>query len=178
MHRKKNTLINKKIFSLFLVLSLCWMLVIFLHSAKPADESQAESLKAGYLIGKIFVPGFRQWDPDTQYAFAKRIDHPVRKCAHATEYAILGILYLLTLSHWPRPQGRFFCLAAWLLASSYAATDEFHQTFVPGRSGQISDVILDSAGCLAGLLGIYLLQLLWAKIKNVLKTRKNSFCMK
>ena len=39
----------------------------------------------------------------------------------------------------------------WLIAAGYAATDEFHQLFVPGRSGQISDVLLDSAGALAGV---------------------------
>ena len=39
----------------------------------------------------------------------------------------------------------------WAIAAAYAATDEFHQLFVPGRSGQLSDVILDSAGALAGV---------------------------
>ena len=40
----------------------------------------------------------------------------------------------------------------WLTATVYAATDEFHQLFIPGRSGQVSDVLLDSAGALAGVL--------------------------
>ena len=39
----------------------------------------------------------------------------------------------------------------WLIAALYAASDEIHQLFVPGRSGQLSDVILDSAGALAGV---------------------------
>ena len=43
-------------------------------------------------------------------------------------------------------------LVPWCIASAYAATDEIHQLFVPGRSGQVSDVLLDSAGVLAGLL--------------------------
>ena len=40
----------------------------------------------------------------------------------------------------------------WIITTAYAATDELHQLLVPGRSGQLSDVILDSAGALAGLL--------------------------
>ena len=43
-------------------------------------------------------------------------------------------------------------LIPWGIAALYAVTDEFHQLFVPGRSGQFSDVVLDSAGALAGLL--------------------------
>ena len=38
------------------------------------------------------------------------------------------------------------------MGSAYAATDEFHQLFVPGRSGQMTDVMIDSVGCLIGCL--------------------------
>ena len=43
------------------------------------------------------------------------------------------------------------CAGDMLTAALYAATDEVHQLFVPGRSGQVSDVLLDSAGAIAGL---------------------------
>ena len=39
----------------------------------------------------------------------------------------------------------------WVITTAYAGTDELHQLFVPGRSGQVSDVLLDSAGALIGL---------------------------
>ena len=42
-------------------------------------------------------------------------------------------------------------LIPWVITTAYAATDEMHQLFVPGRSGQVSDVLLDSAGAMAGL---------------------------
>ena len=69
--------------------------------------------------------------------------------AHATEYAILGILLTATLSSFEK---RHYGLWGWLLGTGYAATDEIHQLFVPGRSGQVTDVMLDSAGCLLGCL--------------------------
>ncbi|HJA34824.1 MAG TPA: VanZ family protein [Candidatus Mediterraneibacter merdigallinarum] len=54
----------------------------------------------------------------------------------------------------------------WLTAALYAATDEVHQLFVPGRSGQISDVILDSAGALAGVLVL-------AAVRKLIKRKQN-----
>lgn len=66
---------------------------------------------------------------------------PVRKLAHLGEYAVLGALA-------GRAAGR--PLPALALGAAYAATDEWHQTFVPGRSGQAADVLLDSAGAAAG----------------------------
>ena len=58
-----------------------------------------------------------------------------------------------TVENYPeKNRKRRALFSAWLTASAYAATDEFHQLFVPGRSGQISDVILDSAGAALGVL--------------------------
>ena len=86
---------------------------------------------------------------EEQIDYAEKIEFPVRKTAHATEYAILGCLLTnlcLSLSM------RKAYMWGWLMGSAYAATDEFHQLFVPGRSGQITDVMLDSVGCLVGCL--------------------------
>lgn len=145
---KLNEKIRKRI---FFVLAVIWMAVIFSFSARPAAESSEDSRWAGHLIGEIFVPGFEEWSVQEQDAFAEKVDHPVRKTAHATEYAVLGILaagaYIGS-----RTSIRRGILVPWGIAALYAATDEFHQLFVPGRSGQVSDVVLDSAGVLAGVL--------------------------
>ena len=75
-------------------------------------------------------------------------DHVLRKCAHFAEYAVLGALTaaaLRTSAHfsWPRA----------LLPGPFAALcDETIQLFVPGRSGRIADVWLDTAGYLTGAL--------------------------
>ena len=70
-------------------------------------------------------------------------DYVLRKCAHMTEYAILAVLLLRAT----RSYGWAFALAV-----AYAATDEFHQTFVRGRHGTPLDVAIDAAGALIGLL--------------------------
>ena len=70
-------------------------------------------------------------------------DEVLRKCAHVTEYAILGFLLL-------RAIGRE--LPALLVGVSYAATDEFHQHFVAGRHGSPVDVLIDTVGLLIGIV--------------------------
>lgn len=127
------------------------MAVIFSFSACPAEQSTGDSRWAGHMIGQLFVPGFGDWSDKEQEAFAEKVDYPVRKTAHAMEYAVLG---LLTAGAYIRrgTSIRKGILVPWGIAALYAASDEFHQLFVPGRSGQVSDVVLDSAGVLAGVL--------------------------
>ncbi len=136
---------------IFLILAVLWMAVIFSFSARPAEQSTGDSRWAGHMIGQLFVPGFGDWSDKEQEAFAEKVDYPVRKTAHAMEYAVLG---LLTAGAYIRrgTSIRKGILVPWGIAALYAASDEFHQLFVPGRSGQVSDVVLDSAGVLAGVL--------------------------
>ncbi|MFQ7847709.1 MAG: hypothetical protein ACLRHQ_05455 [Sellimonas intestinalis] len=49
---------------------LIWMVVIFMFSAKPADESSKESLFVGRMIGQIFMKDFGEWTKEEQEAFA------------------------------------------------------------------------------------------------------------
>jgi VanZ family protein len=68
----------------------------------------------------------------------------LRKIAHMTEYAVLCFLWWRALRN-VAPQQRAVA-AAWLIAVGYAATDEWHQTFVSGRHGSPVDVLIDAAG--------------------------------
>jgi VanZ family protein len=70
-------------------------------------------------------------------------DLALRKLAHATEYAILGALLV-------RATGRSGLAIA--LGTLYAASDEIHQTFVPGRMGSPVDVAIDAVGVVAGVV--------------------------
>jgi VanZ family protein len=135
----------KKIFTL---LAILWMAAIFFFSSRNADESTAQSNRAGMLAGHLFVRDFDSWTEQEQLDFAKKIDHPVRKTAHASEYALLGMLLFGAMTGTRKIRMGY----AWLAASCYAATDEFHQLFVPGRSCQFTDVCIDSGGAALGIL--------------------------
>jgi VanZ family protein len=83
----------------------------------------------------------------------------VRKLAHLTEYAILGLLLWRALRKPARnkPQPWEWRTAAHtvLLVMLYAATDEFHQAFVPSRQASVWDVLLDTAGAIFALLLVW-----------------------
>ena len=148
----------------YLILTVVWMAVIFLFSAKPGDESERQSLRAGKIVCSIFVPGYENMSEQEQISMAENIDYPVRKAAHATEYAILAGFILgvvvASLINWRH------LLAAVLVAVIYASTDELHQLFVPGRNGQFIDVVIDGVGALIGVLIVFLVYKLVCKIKN------------
>jgi VanZ family protein len=67
----------------------------------------------------------------------------LRKCAHVTEYAVLGALLLRALGG---------DAAAFAAGIAYAASDELHQHFVEGRHAAVLDVAIDAAGVAAGVL--------------------------
>ena len=70
------------------------MIVIFMMSAQPAKQSSSTSLHIGRTICTMFVPGYDGKDEHEQLELARKIDHPLRKTAHATEFAILaGLIF-------------------------------------------------------------------------------------
>ncbi len=69
------------------------------------------------------------------------------KLVHAGEYGLLGLLLVAAFSStWPAACGARLAVAAALLASLYGASDEWHQSFVPGRRATVGDWLADSAG--------------------------------
>lgn len=85
--------------------------------------------------------------PDLRVAPEPLVDLVVRKIGHAAVYAILAVLVHRALGDRRRRQ-----LVAWLIAAAYAATDELHQAFVPGRGPSPLDVGVDAFGAAAGLV--------------------------
>lgn len=144
---------KKNIFTLMVIL---WMAIIFSFSAQPADESEQMSLSVGHVAGLFFADGYEDWPQERQDAFAERIDHVVRKAAHFTEYAVLGVLLALMYRAYGHKGKRLFLLSAGT-GSLYAATDEFHQLFVEGRSCQPTDWGIDTCGVIAGAAVVFLL---------------------
>ena len=75
-------------------------------------------------------------------------DTLIKKGAHIAEYAILG--WLIQRAHGARDARRTWWLP-WLLAVAYAAIDEFHQSYTPGRNPRMTDVMIDSFGAAIGV---------------------------
>lgn len=169
----ENRIKRKKAGIIWLVITIIWMAVIFSFSAREADESAAMSHSVGKEIGRLVIPEFGSWSEDKQEHFAEKIDFPVRKCAHASEYAVLGVVILGTAYSFSEDRGKRLMLLSWGTATVYAVTDEFHQLFVPGRSCQFRDVCIDSTGALVGVLLFTLIKCKIEKHREKKKTCKN-----
>lgn len=128
-----------------------WMAVIFLFSGQNGEDSSSLSGSITAFLLRLFVSGFDSMPPADQSALAEPLQFLVRKCAHAGVYAVLGILSFAAVgAHSSRQSVRL--LLPMLLCALYAASDELHQAFIPGRSPQLADVLIDCGGALAGIL--------------------------
>ena len=128
------------------------MAVIFYFSSKPATISGENSLTISQTLLKAYedITDLPYGESVRQQALLE-LDHIVRKTAHFIEYAILAAAWVFHFMI--RGKGnRFVAGLSILLTSFYAASDEFHQIFVAGRSGQITDVLLDTCGAATGAL--------------------------
>ena len=76
----------------------------------------------------------------------------LRKCAHMVEYALLFLLTVRALKKTTDFSAKSYLTGAFLFTVLYAASDEFHQSFVPGRGPSVIYVGIDSCGALAGFL--------------------------
>lgn len=71
--------------------------------------------------------------------------------AHGVAYAVLGGLYVRALAAGRLPEMRWSLVPlAGLFGALYGLSDEFHQSFIPGRHASVSDLIADTVGALAG----------------------------
>ncbi len=149
---------------------LAWALVaalaitIFALSSQPADASSDTSAGLIEVLYGTFFPSFSSLSADEQAQMIEDAQFAVRKTAHFSAYALLGILFFYAYSR-HSDKMKLTVPAAWASASVYAATDEIHQYFVPGRSCELRDVFIDSAGAAVGLALAVLCVLIYRKIK-------------
>ena len=129
-----------------LIFTIVVLVFIFIQSSFSAEVSSLEtSIFAAFLRGLFGESALLR-------------THFLRKAGHFTEFAALGICLLTNVFDWItlHPDRQVGVLpasvAAWLGGTLYAATDELHQLFVPGRSASFQDVCIDSAGVLSGIL--------------------------
>ena len=125
------------------------MLVIFVASS-DLMSSEHTSRVIGPLLHWMF--------PSMSPFSVVKAELLVRKAAHVTEYAVLASLLFRALVHTVLKGKTAFALAAALFfCALYAASDEFHQAFVPSRTASLRDVAIDVMGALLALSAYWLL---------------------
>ncbi|MGE6369837.1 VanZ family protein [Planococcus kocurii] len=146
--------------------ALFWMVVIFYLSHQPGSASS--NLSSGVVTALLdllnLIAPQVELDVETFHTF-------IRKNAHFSAYFLLG---LLSLNAW-RSSG-FTGLKQLILGLGmcilFATTDEIHQLFIEGRSGEVRDVMIDSAGATLGVLIYSLFGCLWGSMKEKTLKRK------
>ncbi|WP_279160357.1 VanZ family protein [Thomasclavelia cocleata] len=132
----------------YFIPAIIWMIFIFIMSHTNGNESSNQS----NFIVKIVLE-FININHET-------LSFMIRKTAHMSEYAIL--LLFIYYGLYKTITYKYQLLISLLITFIYACSDEFHQLFIPGRSGQFMDVLIDTSGALIMLLIIYL----WQKRKK------------
>ncbi|MBO5550706.1 MAG: VanZ family protein [Lachnospiraceae bacterium] len=133
--------------------AVLWMGMIYWFSAQPADISTEESFTLASQIVEFYA-GFSGMEEPVQLQMSLTIEPFLRKAAHMSEYALLAVLLYSALKGLHISYRRA-ALISLLICILYSCTDEWHQTFVFGRSGSIRDVIIDTLGAAVALSVIF-----------------------
>ena len=128
------------------LLVLAWMGLIFSFSAQPAEDSSQVS---GQVVS------FLEWVLRLDLSAYHGV---IRKLAHVGAYFVLGAFLTDMFSAYTKRR-TIIIRGAFIVALLYAITDEVHQTFIPGRSGEVRDVLIDMIGATIGIGLMFYLKL-------------------
>ena len=124
-----------KVISITLV--IMWLLIVYFLSAEPSSVSSNTSGKFVNIVLKIIY--------GTSNVNQARIDI-------ITLYTLGGILIFNLVMCYNINSNRKKVMCAWFVGTIFAGLDEFHQYFVPGRSAELRDVLIDSLGICVGII--------------------------
>lgn len=134
-----------------ILLVFMWMLVIFMFSNTNSTNSNNLSRSIGENIINITnhlkITNIADSDMDDTITM---INRPIRKLAHITEYFVLSILVFNLLKKFKIKVVKYYL--TFILCFSYSLLDEFHQTFINGRTGQFTDCLIDMIGVIVYLI--------------------------
>ena len=128
------------------------MYVIYGFSAQDGTTSGNLSYKVSEIIVETANEAFDlHWTAQEEAQYIQKIQHPVRKLAHMTEYFLLAVSVSFPLYVYG-VRGIWLLLLAGGFCVGFAALDEYHQLFVSGRGASKRDVAIDSIGIFAGII--------------------------
>lgn len=135
--------------ALGVILVVIWMSTVFWFSNQQGTGSSSTSKKVSEIIVNI-IDIKRQYSDAEKEEIIKVVEPFVRKLAHYTLYTVGGILIANCVYQFYNKEKQGIVIST-IIGITYAASDEIHQLMVPGRSGNIKDVMIDSIGILTGI---------------------------
>ncbi len=141
---------------------ILWMCIVFWFSSQVGDTSKAQS---GNTIRKIIIFFDKNISNENLEMIVEALQPFVRKLAHFSIYTLGGILIYNMINKYKLTKKRKVIYTA-IIGALYATSDEIHQLFVPYRSGQITDVLLDTCGVICGIIICIIIFTIIEFIKN------------
>lgn len=145
---------KKNLIAIFL---LIWMGVVFWFSAENALESKDTS---GFVMQKILSV------LNMEIEDKEMLEGYLRTFAHFVLYLLGGLIACILVIVC---NVKHKILSTSMFGLLYAIGDEIHQIFVPGRSFEVKDIIVDFSGFLLGVLVVYALYWAGKRIKDILR---------
>ena len=144
---------------ILLALAIGWMFCIYKLSGMNSQNSNGKStdIIAMFIEDTLEITneyGITNSNPNAEKLAraSQLINAPMRKVIHASVYFVLSFFIMILLNIIFEHKKYILALIITLiLCVGFAMSDEYHQTFVPGRTGQLMDVIIDSCGAISGL---------------------------
>lgn len=140
---KKMIKLKRIMFGILIVLNC---ITIFCFSAQNSEKSSQTS---GVIVESVVTTISNVNKNVKKESIRDTVTFVVRKCAHFSIYTLLGI-FLMNFANTFNISTRRKLLICVLFGILYASSDEFHQSFVGGRSPEVRDVCIDSCGVLFG----------------------------
>lgn len=154
-------------FSLLAVL----LIAVFIFSSQNGDGSSSLSMKVAQVVAKLTFFRYDNMTSSQQFFISTELNFFVRKVAHFLIYMLIGMCsYYLMLLFGGNMRKKV--LAAGSMCLAFAALDEIHQLFVPGRDFKITDIMLDLIGAFFGMLILKIIFIIIEYIKNILKNKR------
>ena len=138
-----------KIISCLITMSI--MILIFYFSSQTADDSAGISRGVTQRLVD-FIMSFSHASPDAKRKTVKAIHGIIRKAAHFTIYAALGMSVFISVKLLIKKKKTVVFAVATIYCMLYAVSDEIHQLSSTGRSCEIRDMLIDTAGAVTGML--------------------------
>ena len=157
---------NKKSILCFAAM-LVVMVLIFNFSSEDGIVSTGTSTGVTKAASQVLFSDFEEMQPEQQNFIVEGLQHFIRKLAHFSIYMLLGVFSYATVLLSAEKLRHKWWLAL-IICVSYAAVDEIHQIFVPGRTAKITDVLIDAAGSIVGMLLLRIAMLCWTYFKNLI----------
>ena len=144
------------------ILVIVWMGLIFYYSSESGIESTNKS--RGIITKTNIIEKYQEGSSESEKEETlETVDIYFRKIAHASVFLVLAILVCFLAKEYTLDIKKILLISI-LVCFLYSCSDEIHQLYVPGRSAEIRDVIIDNIGTLVGNLIFYVSGIkLWKK---------------